>query len=174
MAKVLNDEKVNTGEVINSTRLNNKELLDIDSEKKILKSELRQAKKIKDQEKIQELRNKVDDLQRKESAIVNKIVNENKTKNKLERTKITRDDATVNPNETTFEPISKTIQTEELEAEALTLRAKDMKSQFNKESINEEIDTNLKEIEKINNKINQKDKIRNGIKAGTNCIIRSS
>jgi len=49
-----------------------------------------------------------------------------------------------------------------------------MKSQFNKESINEEIDTNLKEIEKINNKINQKDKIRNGIKAGTNCIIRSS
>ncbi len=35
MTKVLNDEKVNTGEVINSTRLNNKELLDIDSEKKL-------------------------------------------------------------------------------------------------------------------------------------------
>jgi len=174
MAKVLNDEKINTGEVINSTRLNNKELLDIDSEKKVLKSQLRQAKKIKDQEKIKELRNKVDDLQRKESAIVNKVVNENKTKTKLERTKITRDDTTVNPNETTFEPISKTIQTEELEAQTLTLRAKDMKSQFNKESINEEIDTNLKEIEKIDNKINQKDKIRNGIKAGANCIIRSS
>lgn len=174
MTKVLNDEKVNTGEVINSTRLNNKELLDIDSEKKIIKSQLRQAKKIKDQEKIQELRSKVDDLQRKESAIVNKLVNENKIKTRLERTKITRDDSTVNPNETVSEPISKKVEIEEAEAEALTLRAKDMKSQFNKESINQEVDANIKEIEKIDNKINQKDKIRNGIKAGANCIIRSS
>jgi len=174
MARILNDEKVNTGEVINSTRLNNKELLDIDAEKAVIKSQLRQAKKIQDQQKIQELRSKIDDIQKKEAAITDKIVNQNKIKTKLERTKITRDDSTVNPNETVAQPAAKNIQIEEAEAQALTLRAKDMKSQFNKESINQEVDNNLKQIETIDNKINQKDKIRNGIKAGTNCIIRSS
>ncbi len=44
---------------------------------------------------------------------------------------------------------TKKIEIEEAEAEALTLRAKDMKSQFNKESINQEVDANIKEIEKI-------------------------
>ena len=56
----------------------------------------------------------------------------------------------------------------------LTLRAKELKSQFNKESLSEDIDNNLKEIDKIDTRINQKQKIRDGIKAGTNCIIRKT
>lgn len=174
VAKILNDEKVNTADVINSSKLNNEQLIELDSQKKILKSQLRQSKKTKDKIKTEELRKKINDLKQKESAIVNKIVNENKLKTKLERTKITRDDVNVNANETIIEPFEKIIQAEEAEAQALALRAKDMKNQFNKESINQEVDENLKEIEKIDNRINQKNKIRDGIKAGANCIIRSS
>jgi len=174
MAKVLNDERVNTADVINSSRLNNEQLLELDSQKKILKSQLRQAKKTNNQLLAEKLKTEVDNLKAKETALTDKIVNENKIKTKLEKTKITRDNFNTNANETVVETINKTVQLEETEAELLTLRAKELKSQFNKESLSEDIDNNLKEIDKIDTRINQKQKIRDGIKAGTNCIIRKT
>ena len=117
---------------------------------------------------------KLKDFEAKEKAVVEKIVNENKVASKVKSTELSRDDVGVNPNKT--EPIieNKTVQAEELDAENLSLRAKDMEKQLNNEAASAEVAANTKAMESIDNKIKNKAKIRDGIKAAVNCIIRGS
>jgi|TARA_R100001530_G_scaffold27905_1_gene22164 hypothetical protein len=134
----------------------------------------RKLKYIGTLKKITELKKKLKDLEAKEKAVVEKIVNENKVASKVKSTELSRDDVGVNPNKT--EPIieNKTVQAEELDAENLSLRAKDMEKQLNNEAASAEVAANTKAMESIDNKIKNKAKIRDGIKAAVNCIIRRS
>ena len=134
----------------------------------------RKLKYIGTLKKITELKKQLKDLEAKEKAVVEKIVNENKVASKVKSTELSRDDVGVNPNKT--EPIieNKTVQAEELDAENLSLRAKDMEKQLNNEAASAEVAANTKAMESIDNKIKNKAKIRDGIKAAVNCIIRRS
>ena len=134
----------------------------------------RKLKYISTLKKIKELKKQLKELEAKEKAVVEKIVNENKVASKVKSTELSRDDVGVNPNKT--EPIieNKTVQAEELDAQNLALRAKDLEKQLDNEAVSAEVAANTKAMESIDNKIKNKTKIRDGIKAAVNCIIRRS
>ena len=134
----------------------------------------RKLKYIGTLKKIKELKKQLKDLEAKEKAVVEKIVNENKVASKVKSTELSRDDVGVNPNKT--EPIieNKTVQAEELDAQNLALRAKDLEKQLDNEAVSAEVAANTKAMESIDNKIQNKNKIRDGIKAAVNCVIRRS
>ena len=79
-------------------------------------------------------------------------------------------------NQNKVDPIqeNRTVQMEEVEAENLSLRAKDMEKQLDNKAITDDVAANNKAIEEIDSKIKQKSKIRDAIKAGANCVFRRS
>lgn len=208
MTKVLNNERVNTGEVINTSRLNNDTLIQIDLEKANLKRSLieerkklnaenekifkdknelkskiavlekldpkRKLKYIGSLKKIKDLKSKLRDLEAKEKANVEKIVNQNKVVSKIKNTQLSNDNLDVNPNRVDPVQENRTVQMEEVEAENLSLRAKDMEKQLDNKAISDDVAANNKAIEEIDNKIKNKTKIRDAIKAGANCVFRRS
>ena len=208
MTKVLNNERVNTGEVINTSRLNNDTLIQIDLEKANLKRSLieerkklnaenekifkdknelkskiavlekldpkRKLKYIGSLKKIKDLKSKLRDLEAKEKANVEKIVNQNKVVSRIKNTQLSNDNLDVNPNRVDPVQENRTVQMEEVEAENLSLRAKDMEKQLDNKAISDDVAANNKAIEEIDNKIKNKTKIRDAIKAGANCVFRRS
>ena len=204
--KVLNNEKVNTGEVINSSRLNNQDLIDIDNTKARLKKDLadnrrklndegeqifkdkqdvkaklaalkmldpkRKLKYIGNLKKIKELENQLKDLEAREKAVVEKVVKENAVSSRVKNTTLTSDDTSINPNKIDKSTENNAVQSEEIEAEDLSLQAQNMEKQLNNEAISQFVAENNVEMKIINNKIKQKSKIRDAIKAGANCVFR--
>ncbi len=204
--KVLNNEKVNTGEVINSSRLNNQDLIDIDNTKARLKKDLadnrrklndegeqifkdkqdvkaklaalkmldpkRKLKYIGNLKKIKELENQLKDLEAREKAVVEKVVKENAASSRVKNTTLTSDDTSINPNKIDKSTENNAVQSEEIEAEDLSLQAQNMEKQLNNEAISQFVAENNVEMKIINNKIKQKSKIRDAIKAGANCVFR--
>ena len=208
MSKVMNNERVNTADVVNTSRLNNKDLIEIDNAKATLKKNIaEERKKLNDQseqifkdkqklttkiktlelmdpkrklkyignlKKLKDLKSKLTDLEAKEKAVVEKIVNENKITSKIKNTQLSDNNLDVNQNK--VDPIqeNRTVQMEEVEAENLSLRAKDMEKQLDNKAITDDVAANNKAIEEIDSKIKQKSKIRDAIKAGANCVFRRS
>ena len=208
MSKVMNNERVNTADVVNTSRLNNKDLIEIDNAKATLKKNIaEERKKLNDQseqifkdkqklttkiktlelmdpkrklkyignlKKLKDLKSKLTDLEAKEKAVVEKIVNENKITSKIKNTQVSDNNLDVNQNK--VDPIqeNRTVQMEEVEAENLSLRAKDMEIQLDNKAITDDVAANNKAIEEIDSKIKQKSKIRDAIKAGANCVFRRS
>ena len=107
-------------------------------------------------------------------AVVEKIVNKNKITSKIKNTQVSDNNLDVNQNK--VDPIqeNRTVQMEEVEAENLSLRAKDMEKQLDNKAITDDVAANNKAIEEIDSKIKQKSKIRDAIKAGANCVFRRS
>tara|TARA_X000001382_G_scaffold3629_2_gene3691 strand:- start:2453 stop:3748 length:1296 start_codon:yes stop_codon:yes gene_type:complete len=183
MSKVMNNERVNTADVVNTSRLNNEQLINIDKEKLALRNRIktlemmdpkRKLKYAKNLPIIRQLKNQLQDLEAKEKAIVEKTVNENKITSKIKNTQLSDNNLDVNQNK--VDPIqeNRTVQMEEVEAENLSLRAKDMEKQLDNKAITDDVAANNKAIEEIDSKIKQKSKIRDAIKAGANCVFRRS
>ena len=123
---------------------------------------------------IRQLKNQLRDLEAKEKAVVEKTVNENKITSKIKNTQLSNDNLDVNPNRVDPVQENRTVQMEEVEAENLSLRAKDMEKQLDNKAISDDVAANNKAIEEIDNKIKNKTKIRDAIKAGANCVFRRS
>ena len=183
MSKVINNERVNTADVVNTSRLNNEELINIDNEKLVLRNKIRSLEMMDPKRKlkyaknlpiIRQLKNQLRDLEAKEKAVVEKTVNENKITSKIKNTQLSNDNLDVNPNRVDPVQENRTVQMEEVEAENLSLRAKDMEKQLDNKAISDDVAANNKAIEEIDNKIKNKTKIRDAIKAGANCVFRRS
>ncbi len=134
----------------------------------------RKLKYIGNLKKIKELEKQLKDLEAREKAVVEKITKENAINSRIKNTTLSKDNTSINPNKIDKITENKGVKREEIEAEDLSLQAKNMEKQLNNEAITKFVAENNLEIQKIDTKIKQKSKVRDAIKAGTNCVLRRS
>ena len=175
VARLLDNKKIDTGEVIMKSRMNAAWADEIDNLKKGIRDKIEKARARGNNQEVLNGMKELDQVRESETTQTRQAIQENQSTNPIEEPNSTANDNVLADTKLELrKPIQRTIQSVEAEAEAQVNRINDLTAQINRTGLANDIADSLDEIKKIDKNIKEKGKLRQAIKAGTNCLIRNS
>tara|TARA_E500000318_G_scaffold91743_1_gene90109 strand:- start:2541 stop:3020 length:480 start_codon:yes stop_codon:yes gene_type:complete len=148
---------------------------EIDNLKKGIRDKIEKARARGNNQEVLNGMKELDQVRESETTQTRQAIQENQSTNPIEEPNSTASDNVLADTKLELrKPIQRTIQSVEAEAEAQVNRINDLTAQINRTGLADDIADSLDEIKKIDKNIKEKGKLRQAIKAGTNCLIRNS